>query len=58
MKKPPKGVPALYVEGADDISAIAALLRRHGFDSKRGKRHLFISHAGDDASESTGSDSE
>jgi hypothetical protein len=58
MRNPPKDVPALYVEGADDISAIAALLRRHGYDTKRGKKHLFIAHAGDDAGESTGSDGE
>jgi len=58
MKNPPKDVPALYVEGSDDISAIAALLRRHGYDTKRGKKHLFIAHAGDEASDSTGSDSE
>lgn len=58
MRNPPQGIPALYVEGADDISAIAALLRRHGYDTQRGKKHLFIAHAGDEASGSTGSDNE
>ncbi len=57
MKRPPNDIPALYVEGVDDISAIAALMKRHGYDTERGKKHLFITHAGD-THESTGSDTE
>lgn len=34
--------PELHVEGADDRSVVAALLRRHGVDTERGKKYLFI----------------
>jgi hypothetical protein len=58
MRKRPIGIPALYVEGADDISAISGLLKRYDLDTERGKKHLFIRHSGNDAIGSTGSDSE
>lgn len=35
-------LPRLYVEGPDDISAVSALLRVHGVDTKGGNRHLYI----------------
>lgn len=35
-------LPTLYVEGADDVSVISALLFRHGIDTARGTRHLFV----------------
>lgn len=35
-------LPMLCVEGADDISAIAALLKSHGVDTRQGNNHLFI----------------
>lgn len=42
MKPRAPNLPALYVEGVDDISAIAGLLNRHGYDTKQGQRHLYI----------------
>jgi hypothetical protein len=42
MKSRPPNLPALYVEGADDISTIAGLLNRHGYDTKQGQQHLYI----------------
>lgn len=49
MRNRPKAVPTLYVEGPDDISAIAALLKRHGYDTEQGKRHLLIRAIGSDS---------
>ncbi len=37
-----KTIPKLYVEGPDDVSAIAGLLKRHGYDTDQGKKHLYI----------------
>lgn len=42
MKSRPPNLPALYVEGVDDISTIAGLLNRHGHDTKQGQEHLYI----------------
>jgi hypothetical protein len=42
MKPRPPNVPALYVEGPDDVSVIAALLKRHGHDTEQGQKHLWI----------------
>ncbi len=35
-------LPVLYVEGADDIGVVSALLARHGIDTKKGAQHLKI----------------
>lgn len=35
-------LPRLYVEGPDDVSAVSALLKTHGVDTERGKKHLFV----------------
>lgn len=35
-------VPTLYVEGADDVGVINALLSRHGINTDRGRSHLLI----------------
>jgi len=42
MKPRPPNLPALYVEGVDDISTIAGLLNRHGYDTKQGQQHLYL----------------
>ena len=42
MKPRPPNLPALYVEGVDDISTIAGLLNRRGYDTKQGQQHLYI----------------
>lgn len=42
MKSRPLNLPVLYVEGVDDISVIAGLLNRHGYDTRRGEQHLYI----------------
>lgn len=44
-RRPPK-LPALYVEGRDDVSVIAALLKRHGLDTREGKEHLWLEPLG------------
>src|SRR5580692_6988107 len=46
MKPRPPNLPALYVEGVDDISTIAGLLNRHGYDTKQGQQHLWIKALG------------
>src|ERR1700693_3395792 len=35
-------LPTLYVEGVDDVSFVSALLSRHGVNTERGTKHLFI----------------
>ena len=35
-------LPVLYVEGADDVGLINALLKRHGVDTESGKAHLHM----------------
>ncbi len=35
-------LPLLYVEGKDDVSVVSALLKRHGLDTERGKKYLYI----------------
>ncbi len=42
MNPRPTNLPALYVEGNDDVSVVAALLKKHGVDTKRGEKHLWI----------------
>lgn len=39
-------IPILYVEGQDDLGVISNLLRRHGVDTDRGRRHLKIKPQG------------
>lgn len=48
MKPRPPNLPALYVEGVDDVSTIAALLKRNGIDTKQGQEHLWIKPFGSD----------
>jgi hypothetical protein len=47
MKPRPPSLPALYVEGTDDVSVVSALLKRHGLDTKQGAEHLWIRPLGD-----------
>lgn len=42
MKSRPPNLPLLCVEGVDDVSAIAGLLKRHGHDTRQGQRHVYI----------------
>jgi hypothetical protein len=46
MKPRPPNLPLLCVEGVDDVSAIAGLLKRHGYDTKQGQQHLYIKPLG------------
>lgn len=42
MNPRPANLPILCVEGPDDVSAIAALLKQYGVDTKQGQEHLYI----------------
>lgn len=46
MTPRPPHLPALYVEGPDDVSVIAALLKKHGVDTRQGTEHLWIKPLG------------
>jgi len=48
MRPRPPNLPALYVEGVDDVSVIAGLLKRRGVDTKQGQQHLWIKPFGSD----------
>ena len=42
MRSRPSDLPLLFVEGADDVSVVAGLLKRHGYDTEKGLKHLHI----------------